>query len=68
MPYIPRLVDAALRERLSRSGVVLVRGPKWYGKTSTCEQLAQSVLKMRDPDSYASNMEAAAVLRVRYAR
>lgn len=61
MPYIPRLVDAALQERLSRSGAVLVRGPKWCGKTSTCEQLARSMLKMRDPDSYASNMEAAAI-------
>lgn len=61
MNYIPRLVDSELRKVLSRSGAVLVRGPKWCGKTSTCEQIAASALKMRDPNMYASNMEAAAV-------
>ena len=61
MEYIPRIVDEQLRQRLTQSGAVLVRGPKWCGKTSTCEQLAASALKMRDPDTYSSNMEAAAV-------
>lgn len=61
MNYIPRLVDSELKKALSRSGAVLVRGPKWCGKTSTCEQIAASALKMRDPNMYASNMEAAAV-------
>lgn len=59
--YIPRLVDSKLKEKLARSGAVLVRGPKWCGKTSTCEQLAASALKMRNPDTYAANMEAAAI-------
>ena len=61
MTYMPRIVDEELSRRLGRSGAVYVRGPKWCGKTSTCEQLAASELKMRDPDSYAANMEAAAV-------
>lgn len=59
--YMPRLADSMLEKKLKRTGAVLVRGPKWCGKTSTCEQMARSVLKMRDPDSYASNMDAAAI-------
>ncbi len=59
--YIPRLADKMLTDKLSRSGAVLVRGPKWCGKTTTCEQVAKSVLRMRDPDSYTANMEAAEV-------
>ena len=61
MDYIPRIVDAQLRQRLSQTGAVFVRGPKWCGKTSTCEQLSASALKMRDPDAYSSNMEAASL-------
>ena len=61
MAYIPRLIEQTLAVRLARSGAVLVRGPKWCGKTSTCEQFAKSTLRMRDPDTYASNMEAANV-------
>ncbi|HJF65802.1 MAG TPA: DUF4143 domain-containing protein [Slackia equolifaciens] len=59
--YIPRLADGQLQEKLERTGAVLVRGPKWCGKTSTCEQQARSALKMRDPDAYAANMEAAQI-------
>ena len=61
MAYIPRLIEETLTAKLARSGAVLVRGPKWCGKTSTCEQLAKSTLRMRNPDAYASNMEAANV-------
>ena len=61
MDYIPRIVDAQIEQRLGQAGAVFVRGPKWCGKTSTCEQFATSALKMRDPDAYASNMEAASV-------
>lgn len=57
--YIPRIIDAALAEKMSYTGAVLVRGPKWTGKTSTCEQLAESALYLRDPDEYDQNMELA---------
>ncbi len=61
MKYIPRIVDSQIEHKLKQSGALLVRGPKWCGKTSTCEQFATSALKMRDPDTYAASMEAAAV-------
>ena len=57
--YIPRIIDKTLKNKLSYTGAVLVRGPKWTGKTSTCEQLAESALYLRDPDEYEQNMELA---------
>ena len=45
--YMPRLVDRLLREKLETMPAVLVRGPKWCGKTSTCEQVSASELKLR---------------------
>ncbi|MEG1830916.1 MAG: DUF4143 domain-containing protein [Raoultibacter sp.] len=57
--YFPRIIDAALVEKMSYTGAVLVRGPKWTGKTSTCEQLAKSALFLRDPDEYEQNMALA---------
>lgn len=47
--YIPRISDAILSEELAGMGAVLVQGAKWCGKTTTCEQLAKSVLYMADP-------------------
>ena len=48
--YLPRICDAELSARLESIGAILVMGPKWCGKTSTCERLAKSVLKMQDVD------------------
>ena len=47
--YKKRTIDDVLRRKLSGSGAVLVEGPKWCGKTTTCEQQAKSVLYMADP-------------------
>lgn len=59
--YIPRLIDTQLKEKLSTTSAVLVRGPKWTGKTSTCEQLAKSSLLLRDPDVYLQSQDALSV-------
>ncbi len=59
--YMPRLVDEVLRAKLEESPAVLMRGPKWCGKTSTCSQLAQSALMLRDPDVYLRSSHAAEV-------
>ena len=48
--YLPRLMDAQLKETLDYIGAVLIVGPKWCGKTTTAEMQAKSVLKMQDPD------------------
>ena len=39
-----------IAERLAYSGAILVEGPKWCGKTTTCEQHAKSVAYISDPD------------------
>ncbi len=47
--YKKRIIDEVLRRKLAGVGAVLVEGPKWCGKTTTCEQQAKSVLYMADP-------------------
>ena len=48
--YLPRVVDAQLLRALRNSGAVLVKGPKWSGKTATSLQQAASALFLQDPD------------------
>lgn len=50
MEYLKRTADTLLSDLLGAFGAVLIEGPKWCGKTTTAEQLAQSVIKMQDPD------------------
>ena len=57
--YRKRIVDEILDEKLSYIGAVLVEGPKWCGKTTTCEQHAQSVLYIDDPDMHEQYLEMA---------
>ena len=59
--YKKRIADTILAERLEGSGAVLVEGPKWCGKTTTCEQVAKSVLQMGDPDSRKRNLQLAEI-------
>lgn len=54
--YLPRVYDGLLRKRLEAKGAVLVEGPKWCGKTTTCEQVTASVLYMADPAARAQNL------------
>ena len=54
--YYPRLADAELKERLSRSGAVIIHGAKWCGKTETARQHAKSAIYLQDPDEYQNNL------------
>lgn len=49
MEYMRRIVDQAIKEKLQVMGCVVVRGPKWCGKTTTAAQFAKSVLELQDP-------------------
>lgn len=42
MPYLPRVADFELRQRLRSSGAVLIEGPKACGKTEAARQQAES--------------------------
>ena len=59
--YRPRIADVVLKEKLSYMGAVLVRGPKWCGKTTTCEQVARSAIYMDDPELREQNRSYASI-------
>ena len=42
MEYLPRLIEKEIEVGLKTSGVVVVSGPKWCGKTETCKKFAKS--------------------------
>lgn len=48
--YKKRILDKLLERKLKGCGAVLMEGPKWCGKTTTCEQQAKSTLYMSDPE------------------
>lgn len=53
--YRKRVADAILVRKLEGKGAVLIEGPKWCGKTTTAEQIAQSILYMDDPSRIEQN-------------
>lgn len=57
--YLPRVIDNILEEYLEAFGAVLIRGPKWCGKTTTAEQKANSVLRMQDPNNFRAYLDMA---------
>ena len=59
--YKHRICDGLLSRKLAGVGAVLLEGPKWCGKTTTCEQFAKSVLYMGDPETRDKNMQIAAL-------
>ena len=59
--YLPRVCDEELAFRLSSKGAVLVEGPKWCGKTTTCEQVARSCVYLQDPQMREQNVRLAQV-------
>ena len=46
--YIPRIIDEELEFYIDTFGAVLLRGPKWCGKTTTAMNSAVSYIKMQD--------------------
>lgn len=54
--YKTRIADDILAKKLAGKGAVLVEGPKWCGKTTTCEQIANSILYMADPGKEKQNL------------
>ena len=49
MEYLIRYIESQIAEALDTSGVVVVAGPKFCGKTTTCKRFAKSsyVLDMK---------------------
>ena len=59
--YKYRILDKVLVKRLKSIGAVLIEGPKWCGKTTTSEKLAQSVIYMSDPANKKQYLEMAEI-------
>lgn len=59
--YKYRILDKVLGKRLKSIGAVLIEGPKWCGKTTTSEKLAQSVIYMSDSANKNQYLEMAEI-------
>lgn len=59
MEYKKRIIDKRLARKLRGCGAILMEGPKWCGKTTSCEQQAKSVLYMSDPEHAKQYMRLA---------
>lgn len=59
MDYINRIVDQEIKEKLAIMGAILIKGPKWCGKTTSAKQIAKSVLEMQNPDLQENYIELA---------
>ena len=57
--YKNRIYDAILRDALESKGAVIIEGAKWCGKTTTAEQIAQSVIYVNDPKQLKQNLVTA---------
>ena len=55
MEYISRIVDEILAEKLETTGGVVIRGPKWCGKTRTAKEFAKSYLELQDDEQLEKN-------------
>ena len=49
MAYLKRIIDKTIAEKLHLMGCVVVKGPKWCGKTTTSKQFAKSIIELQDP-------------------
>ncbi len=61
MKYIARITDRELKDKLNVTGAVLIRGPKWCGKTTSAKQIAKSVVEMQNADLQDNYLELAKI-------
>jgi hypothetical protein len=57
--YRHRVADRILARKLAGKGAVLLEGAKWCGKTTTAEQIAESVLYMTETGMIEHNRQLA---------
>ena len=57
--YRPRIADELIERKLRGKGAVLLEGAKWCGKTTTAEQICNSVIYMTEPGKRAQNEQLA---------
>ena len=55
--YLHRIADEKLDFLLKSSGAVLIKGPKWCGKSTTAERHMHSAVYMQDRSKQAQNID-----------
>ena len=61
LEYKPRIADEILARELEGMGAVLIKGPKWCGKTTTAEQIAKSIIYIDEPQNVDLNIRASEI-------
>ena len=59
LDYIARTIDATIELKLQVTGGVVIRGPKWCGKTTTAKQFAKSALDLQNTKTLEQNKQIA---------
>ena len=49
--YINRVVDAVIEKKLKVTGAVVIRGPKWCGKTRSAKEYAKSEIDLQNVET-----------------
>lgn len=57
--YLNRIIENKLKDTLDTCGAVLIKGPKWCGKSTTALRFAKSAIFMQDTDEKEQNIELA---------
>lgn len=59
MEYVKRIVDKEIENKINSTGAIVIKGPKWCGKTTSAKQVSKSVLEMQNPDLQENYFELA---------
>lgn len=57
--YLPRIIDKEIDRYLNTFGAVCIEGPKWCGKTRTCQEHCRSSVMLGDPHNNFQNRKLA---------
>jgi len=57
--YLSRIIEKKIKDTLDTSGAVLIKGPKWCGKSTTALQFAKSMIFMQDIKDKDQNIKLA---------
>ena len=60
MYYVKRIIDKEIKKKLAVMGAVVIKGPKWCGKTTSAKKISKSVIEMQNPEMAENYMELAA--------
>lgn len=57
--YLNRIIEKKIQDKLASCGALLIKGPKWCGKSTTALKFANSVIYMQTNKNKAQNIELA---------